>query len=209
MRSILFSVVLSLALFASGDAQAKPKGDELPTITLTTIEQFDAVFSKGKVIETSLIDSSKQLTDARLELNKALGVAADAPLKTALADLKSKAGDALSVTMDGGMPKLTVADAAPDNVKAAVAAVGKLITACQSVVDNTKAIPGQVTELTTAATAFPGQVMSIKASPMLLAKLPKTLANNTKALGAFPTRAQELGTEATSVLTDVGSLATK
>ncbi len=53
----------------------------------------------------------------------------------------SSPGDALFVTMDGGMPKLTGADAAPDNVKAAVAAVGKLITACQSVVDNTKAIP--------------------------------------------------------------------
>ena len=108
------------------------------------------------------------------------------------------------------MPKLTVADAAPDNVKAAVAAVGKLITACQLAVDNTKAIPGQVTELTTAATAFPGQITSIKVTDkLLLMKLPKTLANNTKALGAFPTRAQELGTEATSVLTDVGSLATK
>ena len=111
--------------------------------------------------------------------------------------------------MDGGKPKLTVADAAPDNVKAAVTAVGKLIDACQAVVDNTKAIPGQVTELTTAAAAFPGQLTSIKASPMLLAKLPNTLANNTKALGAFPTRAQELGSEATGVLTDVGSLATK
>ena len=210
MRTFVFSVVLSLALVATGDAQAKPKGDDLPTITLTTIEQFDAVFSKGKAIETSLIESSKQLTDARLELNKALGVAADAPLKTALEDLKSKAGDALAVTMEGGKPKLSVKDAAPDNVKVAVTAVGKLVDACQAVVDQTKAIPGQVTELSTAATAFPGQLTSIKVDDkMLLMKLPKTLGNNSKALAAFPTRAQELGSEATSILTDVGGLVSK
>ncbi len=209
MHKLVATLAFALALSTMQPAWAgKDKAADLPAVTMTTIAQFDEVFGKAKTIETNLNDSSKKLVDGRGALNKALGIAADAPLATALADLQAKAGDALSVTLEGGKPKLKLSDAAPENVKAAVAALDTLVNECSAVVDNMTAIPDQVTALTTAAAAFPGQITSIQVSDkMLLLKLPKMLTNNAKALGAFPERAKLVGAEAGGIVKDVSALA--
>lgn len=181
------------------DAAAK-----YPKIEMTGVAQFDDVFGKAKTIQDTLDTQKTELVTARTNLNSALGVAADAPVKTALEDLKTKAEGKLKVVMNGTTPKLEAADGVPDNVKAAIDAANGMLTACGNTVAAGKDLTGQATELIGAAKDFPNQVGSVvTGDPIAAAKSLKLVTGNLKAMATTPERIKALGDEAMLIINDV------
>lgn len=214
-----FRTVLLLSLFATAplvvaDAEAAPKkgqtsGSEeakYPVIEMTGIAQFDEVFTPAKSIQDTLDGQKKELTDARTQLNTALGLATDSPVKAAIEDLKGKAEGKIKVAMNGNTPKLEATEAVPENVQAGIDAVNKLMAACQNTVAAGRDLSAQAQDLISKASAFPGQVPSVvTGDPVAAAKALKQVNANLKAMGTTPERLKMLGNEAMAIINDVRS----
>ncbi|MCB9777454.1 MAG: hypothetical protein H6742_02695 [Alphaproteobacteria bacterium] len=182
--------------FAKKEKKAKEDGDApaLIQIELVDIAEADAVFGPAKEIHDILNDIETNLGTARGEFTTALGVAQDAPLQTALDDLMAKAGDSLTVAIDGGKPKLSVGDAAPDNVKTAVEAGNKFIQLhVDSVKRATELVPKAQEVAAAAAGLDPaGLAQQAAANPMEIPKKVKAITNNVKAITQTPKRIESL-----------------
>lgn len=213
-----FRAVLLLSLFATAplvvaDAAAAPpkKGQtggaeeaKYPLIEMTGIAQFDEVFTPARSIQETLDGQKKALTDARTQLNTALGLASDSPVKTAIEDLKGKAEGKIKVAMNGNTPKLEASEAVPENVQAGIDAVNKLMAACQNTVATGQDLTAQSQELISKASAFPSQVPSlVTGDPAAAAKALKQVNANLKAMGTTPERLKMIGNEAMAIINDV------
>lgn len=201
--------LLSLALLAAPEALAgkkdKDAAEELPKIVETGIAQFDGVFMKAKAIHDTLDTQDTNLKTARESINTALGVATDAPVATALADLKTKASGKISVALEGTTPKLKPADGIPDNVKTGIDATNTLVDAAVAAIKAGKDLVPQVTELVNATKAFPGQVPSLISNPMEAAKALKVVTADVKAVAGTPARIDRLVKTCEQVFTDIKS----
>lgn len=211
MRKLTVAIgfsLLSLALLSAPEAFAgkKDKGaaaDELPKIEATGIAQFDDVFMKAKTIHETLDAQDTNLKTARASINTALGVATDAPLATALADLKTKAAGKVKVAMNGTTPKLEPADGLPDNAKAGLDATNVLVDAAAAAVKAGKDLVPQVQQLVAATQAFPGQVPSLITNPLEAAKALKVVTADVKAVAGTPARIDRLVQTCEQVFTDL------
>lgn len=203
---ILATAALSASLIVpaialAGKAATTTSSD--PLIVLTGISQFDGVFGSGKGIQDKVIAQTTTLKTARTNVNTALGVATDAPLATAMADLSAKADKKITVAMNGTMPKLTPDAALPDNVKAGVDSVNGLIDAGKSTVDTCLGLKKDAESLVAAASAFPGQVPSLVTNPLELAKKVKVVGDNIKAIGNLPKLIDALVVEVDGIVKDI------
>lgn len=199
-----FVVITALVLgFGQGDAFAKkekaPKApketSEMVEIAMTGIADADAkVFAPAKAIHDTLAGIEASLKAGTDAFTSALGVTEGTPLADALASLKSNAGDSLTVAMDGTMPKISVADAAPDNVKAAVSSLNDLVDAHVSALDQAKDLPAQAQALVAAAQTLDPAAMAKQAAgnPMDIPKVLKTINNNLKAVSSTPDRVKNV-----------------
>lgn len=209
-RLLLGLSLLTLAAVEVPQAFAKKNADTsssaastLPKIEMTGITEFDSVFSKAKTIQDSLDTAYTELTTSRTNLNTSLGVATDAPLKTALEDLKTKANGKISVAMDGAMPSLKVADDAPENVKTGVTGVNGVISSGGKAVTTAKDLVPQTQELVSAVTAFPAQVKNLASDPMAAIKALKVVTSNSKAITGFPGQITAITGEVEAMFSDI------
>ena len=213
IRNILGVSFLGLALVVSAPVFAGKK-DKAATATsstepmvgsieLTNVEALDGTIGKAKTIEDKMVGSYNNLTTARTNLNTALGVATDAPLATALADMKTAAGDKLKFAMDGAMPSLSLADGAPDNVKAGVEATKGLVTASTTAVKDMASLAGDIQALVEEAKALPGKVPTLGLDAKSLMSATKIVTKDAKAMLAFPDKAKAVTDAATAIINDV------
>jgi len=174
---------------------------EAVEIADTGIAAFDDVFGEVRTIHETLDRASQQLADANSGIATALGLSADTPLATALADLKDKAAGNIEVAMDGGKPSLKASDAVPENVQAGIDAVNAAVTNVTATVGDLAALPDQVKGLVEKSKAMPAQLKDpaiISGVPKGdLLKIPKTLKNNTKALTSTPDKVTSVTSEMT------------
>ncbi|MDP2309515.1 MAG: hypothetical protein Q8P18_26065 [Pseudomonadota bacterium] len=202
MRIFRLLLVLPLLGLLGGvpTADAAPKATKgaaakeapLPKIEATGISEFDSVFMKAKTIHETLDVQDKQFVDARAQVAIALGVAADAPLKTAFDDLKAKANGKLKVALKGKMPRLEATDAVPENVQTGIDAVNKLLDAGESMIDTGVQLVPEAQALAEACADFPSRLTTMGLDPMKLIESTKKVANNVKATGATPARVDRL-----------------
>lgn len=206
MRTSHILAVLALVALPSAAFAGKAKeADPLPVIVLTGISEFDGVFGKAKGIQDKLTTETTNLKTARTSVNTALGVATDAPLETALADLMAKAEKKVGVALEGRMPKLKAADAVPDNVQKGIDAVNGLVTAADSSITTATGLKTDAMALASECQAFPGKLPSLVKNPMEVMSKGKVLGDDVKATGALPDRLQLLIDEAGKILADVQS----
>ena len=199
-----FVVITALLLgFGQGDAFAKkekaPKETkettEMVEIVMTGIAEADSkVFEPAKAIHDTLAGIENSLKTGTDAFTSALGVTQGTPFADALASLKANAGDSLSVAMDGVKPKITVADAAPDNVKAAVSSLNDLVNAHVAAMDQAKDLPAQAQALVAAAQTLDPAAMAKQAAanPMDVPKVLKTINNNLKTVKTTPDRVKNV-----------------
>jgi hypothetical protein len=201
----LFTLLAAVPATADAAPKAAKAAKETPLLTIeaTGIAEFDDVFMKAKAIHDTLDAQDKNLTEARNALVTALGVATDAPLATAFADLKTKANGKLKLAMKGKTPRLEASDAIPDNVQAGIDAVNKLLDASESAIAAGVGLVPQSKELVAACSAFPAKLTSMGLEPMKLMDASKKVTNNVKATGATPERVDKLVKTSEGIFTDV------
>ncbi len=176
-------------------ADDAPAEDAYAQIEMGNIGEFNPTWTKAKDIQETITKWETQLNKLQDDTKQAAGIATDAPVQKAFDDMKETAGEMLTVAIDGGQPKLTVDDAAPENVKAFVATVDSGVGTCQGIIDNAKEIPGEIEALIEEAKGLPSQLTpSILKDNGLKAKDLKgekaTIANNTNALKATKPRVE-------------------
>ncbi|MEZ4238834.1 MAG: hypothetical protein R3F59_22305 [Myxococcota bacterium] len=130
MRRLLVLAVTLVGLVLASGAQAKDakKGKKEDTgIILTGVSSFDKVFTRVDNIDGRLTKSEKQVRTSRTNLNTALGVKRNAPVSTALTQLRNQAEGKVRLAVDDkAMPKLELTDAVPPNVQKAVDALNAM-----------------------------------------------------------------------------------
>lgn len=165
-------------------------------VEMTGIESIDSVFREARDIDVRLDNARTSLTVGRDELNAALGLSEGTPFADALADLQAKAQGKLQVTMNGTTPTLSVSDAVPANVQAAVDAANRAVGNYQAAVDELLGVKDELQGLVSACQALPGQIQKDAGSLGLkLTEIPKTLGTVNDNLGLvqnFPNRVDRL-----------------
>jgi hypothetical protein len=205
--ALVLPLFIGLAV-APSIAEAKPsKGaaaaESLPVIQPTGIPEFDEVFLKAKAIHDTLDAQDAELKTARTALTTALGVAEDAPIATALADLKTKANGKLKLVMKGKTPRLEASDAVPENVQTAIAAVNTLLDAGEKSIDASVGLVDQAKQLATACAGFPAKLPSVIQDPSKLLSAGKLVKDDVKATAATPDRVDRLMKSTEAIFTDL------
>lgn len=207
----IIALAALVTLGVSADAEAgkkkkKNKGGDTTTeeaadkdsdgiqILDTGLEDVDSFFAAAKAPIGTLTSTRQGIDKLQLDLNTALGLAEGTPLADAIADLKSKAGDSLTVAMDGTMPKVTASDAAPENVTTAVDALNSGVDEIGKLVGGLAQLPAQIAELIQEGQKF-SDVNTLKgmaSNPMLAAKAVPKVGKNLKALTKIKGEAEAL-----------------
>lgn len=206
-RRTLAIAFLAAAVALPGAALAGKKETTTataPEIQMTGLAEFDGVLGQAKAIQDKIKTQTTTLTTARANVNTAIGVATDAPFKTAVDDLKAKASGKISVAMEGTMPKLKAADGMPDNVQSGLDAVNGLIDAGGATIETCAGLSKDIQGLISQAQAFPGQLPGLlKANPLDIPKKTKILGDDIKIMGDTPKMIDALVKEAEGVFNDV------
>jgi hypothetical protein len=204
IRNTLAAILLAGTLFAGSTASAD---EDMLSIVTTQVASIDEVFTPISDIHTKLEETRTSLASIDENIRTALGVAADAPLETALADFKAQAGDALQVTMDGATPQLTVADAAPDNIVAGVDAIKAGMDALQAIVTELPTLKDDASAAVAAAQGIDPKslVGDIRDSGQKVGKTLKTFKNNLKSTGQTPDHVTTTLTAATDMMSTLVS----
>ncbi len=200
--------LVAAAVFVPVLALAAPKAkepDPLPVIVLTKISEFDAVFGEAKGIQDDLKSETTNLKTARKSTTDALGVAEDAPLDTAFAELQKKAEHKIKVINEGGVPKLNPDKMLPENVQTGITAVNGLIDAANHTISTAGSLKTNAVRLAGACAAFPGQVPGLVKNPMEVLSKGKVVGDDVKATSALPDRLQLLIDEASKIVSDVST----
>ncbi|MFO0745085.1 MAG: hypothetical protein U1F43_39240 [Myxococcota bacterium] len=169
----------------------------------TGIAEFDDVFAKARDIQGSVQTQNQTMVEGRTNVNTAMGVAADAPLKTALEDLKTKANGKIKILMEGNVPKLQASEAVPENVQKGMDSVNALSDTSGKTSDTADQLLPQSEALVEATKDFPGKVPGLVKNPLDVAKKSKLVDKNVKAVATLPDKVKALKTEAQGVFADV------
>jgi hypothetical protein len=173
----------------------------------TGIADIDAFFDKAEAPLTTLLNARLAIDGITTSLNTALGLKEGTPLKDALADLKTKGGSNITMAMNGTMPKLTVSDAAPADVKAAVDGCNTSLTAAATAVAGLTALPEQFSALITEAKGFadPAKLKGMVANPTQLPKAISKVGKNISTLTKAKDEPAAMKASVDSLVTDFGA----
>lgn len=211
-RTLLVLPLLTLLVGVPTADAAKPpketkgasaKEPALPKIEATGISEFDSVFMKAKAIHTTLDAEDAALKGTRKDLAVVLGIAEDAPIKTALDDLKVKANGKIKVVLQGAAPRLEPSEAVPENVQAGIDAVNKLVDAGAHAVSTAVELRPEAEALAGACADFPERLTSMNLDPMKLIESTKKVTGNVKVTTATPARIDRLVKTSEGVFLDV------
>ncbi|NOY27796.1 MAG: hypothetical protein GXP62_18185 [Oligoflexia bacterium] len=217
LRSLAALLIVGSLTFTVGstDALAKKKKTataDMVNIELTNIAEADSkVFQPAMDLHNSLNDIETTLAQGNTALDSALGIAEGTPFADAMADLKTQAGSALKVEMDGMTPKVSLdtSVSVPENVQNAVTSLQGFMDAHIAALDKTKDLPAQAQALVTAAASLDPSALAQQAGANVLeaAKILKTLTSNLSAIKTTPERVTNVIGKLTADLDAVKGLA--
>jgi len=166
---VIFALSLSVQAFAKdapdggkGDGKGDSKGKkEAPAhIQMTGIEAFDSVFKQVDDIDHTLSTIEGQLRDDKNNLNTALALKKGTSITDGLTELKSRAGNKVSLAMDkGAVPKLEASDAVPSNVKGGVDAVNEMTTNFGASIEQLTGLAPDMEKLVKQTGKMPGRLV--------------------------------------------------
>lgn len=208
------AAALAAGLSFSTTAFAEEEAEAYTEINAETmVADFNGTWGEAKGVQGTVTQWETDLKAAREGFNEAVGIAKDAPIEKAIESLKEQAGEHLQVTLDGGKPNITVADAAPDNVKAAVEALKGCVASAEAVVAGGPEIVEQSKAVGEKAAAIPGQLNpsffkdnGIK-KPGDIKNATKEQKDNIAALADTDERIKGVIAEATAIVDSVKALA--
>lgn len=197
-----------------GAAVVKPTENAAKSkVKMTGLKSFDDVFVQVAEIDGTLVGIEESLTNAKVNLNQALGLKDDTGITTALNTLKTTGGDKVGFSLNGAVPTLNALSGTPDNVMLAINAVNALTTDLVSSYGALEAMPGQVSALAKQTQAFPDKLKNEfqKDNDGLMAmlfELPKTasaLSTDLKIVTGLPGRVTGVTKSSTEIVDAVTS----
>ncbi len=216
-RSTLMVAVLCMALGAPLAAHAKKgkkdKKGKQASVELVGLKSLDETFKQLRKLDNKVSSAEKETGKSQRNLNKALGIKNDAPVKKALEDLENKAKGKIGLTMDGKKPKLQATDAVPQNVSDAIDAVNKMTSSFTKSLDDLAGAKKEAEKLAKKAQKMPASVKDEfkKDSGSFIAlifKLPKTMGavkGNVQVALSLPGRTTKVVGQMTGILGTVTS----
>lgn len=184
--------------FAIGCAGKNAGSDQATDIALTGIDALDSLFMDAKSIDQRLDNARTALRDGKNNLNSALGLKDGTPFEDALNDLASKAQGKLKLLSSDGGLSLSVSDAVPSNVQAAVDSLNNTLTNYKTALLDLGNIKGDVESLVASSKALPETLQKdFKNLGIGITELPKALQttrDNVRIIGNMPTRVEKIGT---------------
>ena len=180
----------------AGAADSAKTAEEM-VMKPTGVPDVDAVFTKADVPLQTLRTVRGHLTEMRVQVTTALGLADGTPLKDALADLDQKAGDTIMLALDtGGLPQLKASDAVPANIQSAVDAVNAGMTEIHASGHALTEAPAQLQEVAVAASSINSDsVTKSGLSATAIPKAVKAVDHNKKVLSSAVDEAKAMTTE--------------
>lgn len=200
-RFMVFAIAMMVSVGFTADAEAgkknkggdadKEESGKLELNLESGIDSVDEIFKKAAAPMDTLHNAEMKLDAVPGSINTALGLGEGTPLADALAELKTKAEGKIKVGMEeGGVPKVSLEDGVPDDVKAAVDGLNTSLSEAVSAVMALTEVPAQVQEVIAAAKAFdPTSIKPVTAVP----KATKAIGGNLKVLGGAPDQVKALG----------------
>ncbi|MFT4627087.1 MAG: hypothetical protein ACI8PZ_005768 [Myxococcota bacterium] len=215
---LMVVAVVLLALGAPGSALAKKKGKKnakgkSPKVELVGIESFDKVFRQLRKLDNTVGSAEKEANKSQRNLNSALGIKNDTPVKKGLDNLKNRADGKIGVATKGGVPSLKATDAVPKNVENAINAVNVMVSSFSASLGDLGDAVQQSKELSSSVAKMPANVkdefMKDSGSFLdLLFKLPKTIkavGGNLKVATSLPGRSASIIGKMTNIVGAVTS----
>ena len=192
----LMVVTLSVGTLLISDAHAgkkNAKGKEAPpTIEMTGLKSFDAIFTEFKSIDDKVGNAEKAMKVAKRKLNEALELEKGTPLKDGIMDLKAKSEGKIKVAMKGTQPSLEASEAVPENVTNAIAALNAMTKSLTTSIEELASVPADIKRLTEASAEFPAKLKAeLSSSGAKITEAPKilkTLKGNLTATTKLPER---------------------
>ncbi len=209
-------ISMSVSGVAMAEDEAAPREGcvEIPCFdTSGRVQELEATWKSGEVLQDKLIQMEMDVISINTEMKTALGVAEDASMDQAIADLMETAGDKLTVSMESGaMPTFSVADDAPENVKAFAAACTAATEKLQKVTADVKSLEEDITKMGADATEAAGSLnaKTMKANGLKAKDLKAELSiakNNKAAAEGLKDRSMKVVTETTNLTTMLAGLA--
>ena len=161
------------------------------------IKAFDDVFMQAKEIDDTLTQGRQQRRQARAKVSEALGLERGTLFTESLKELQSRAEGKITVALNGTTPTLSVSDAVPSDIQAAVDAANAAVRQYEQMGRNLADIPAQCQAVAKAAKKFPDQIKD-EVGNFSLSGLKergqqlKIIKNNIKATLALPDQAATL-----------------
>jgi len=195
--------MLMLTLVLGGGpalAKKKKKKKKIYKIEMTGIDTFDAVFKPARKMDNKIRSANRNVRKSKKALTKALKLSKGTTYTEGLKELKRKGKKYIKVVQSGGMPRLSVKSAAPDDIKQGVDAVNTLLKKVPAAIKDVNSAAEASDDLVKAAMKFPQQIQSELAktgSSGLIAlvtkvpKLSKTVLRNLRTMKSIPGRAAD------------------
>lgn len=150
---------LALTLAFAPAAHAKKKDDKPEEgIWEVGIQTFDRVFSDVAAIDRKLTNAQTMLSDAKTQLNTALGIKNNTPIRKGLAELQERAGGKVSLAMTGKIPTLKANEAVPSDVQKGIDAVNGLSSNLVGSIEALASTPADVKALIAKSKTFPADL---------------------------------------------------
>lgn len=217
---IVIALAALVALGVSNEAEAGKKKDKSADteeasssdgieIVETGLAQVDEFFAKAKAPIDTITNTKNALARINTDLNTALGLATGTPIEDAIADLKAKAEGKIAVATDGAMPKLSVEDGVPENVKTGVDAVNSGIDELVGLIGGLQELPTQIAALIQEGQQFsdPNTLKGMASNPVVATKAVPKVGKNLKALGDAKGEVEALISSIDSLKTTLTSIA--
>ncbi|MEY3210191.1 MAG: hypothetical protein RIT28_672 [Pseudomonadota bacterium] len=176
------------------DKSGEAAESKYPEIKTTAVEDFNPAFLKAKTIHDTLQATENNLTKVNTSLAAALKLDQTTSLDKALAELKTKAGKKLTVSLERGrVPKVSPEDAVVPEVQTAIDTLNTSLDDLDKTLQDVEKLVPEVKGLVAEVAAFPGMINPdiFKRNGVAAADIPKVtkqINSNIKAINATPER---------------------
>lgn len=204
LRHVIGVSLLGTTLLVPAVVLARKDADTAgPTVTLTTVEALDGTLRRAQAIEGTILAATTNLASARAGVLTTLGAAADTPLATALAELRTRADGRIKLTINGSMPSLTSADGMPESARAGLDATNRLLQVGAETVATVAGLGADIQALVAETAAMPATLPSLGLDRRGLRRTRRIVGKNGEAILEFPDRVTALTDEVARIFDDV------
>ena len=155
------------------------------------IKSYDAIFMKAKKIDQTVTQVEKNIKNAKLNFNKAVGLSKKSTYTEGIAKLQKQAGKDISMVFRGQIPTISTTSHVPPKIKKGVQALNNALKNQVQGLKKLSTVPKQTKTLSKEIQNSIGN-LQIPISTLLNIKKMKTIHNNVRRISKLPSRTKKI-----------------